>query len=35
LQVSQEAVSGHVPVSKTIDMRAETSVHIVEVVPIG
>ena len=35
LQVSQQAASGHVPVSKTVDLRAETSVHIVEVVPIG
>jgi len=35
LQVSQQAVSGHVPVSKIVDLRAETSVHIVEVVPIG
>jgi hypothetical protein len=35
LQVSQDAVSGHVPVAKTVDMRAETSLHIVEVVPIG
>ena len=32
LQVLQ---SGHVPVSKTVDLRAETSLHIVEVVPIG
>jgi HD-GYP domain-containing protein (c-di-GMP phosphodiesterase class II) len=35
LQVSQDGVSGHVPRSKTVDMRAETSLHIVEVVPIG
>ena len=35
LQVSQPAASGHAPVSKTVDLRAETSVHIVEVVPIG
>ena len=35
LQVSQQALSGQAPVSKTVDMRAETSVHIVEVVPIG
>jgi HD-GYP domain-containing protein (c-di-GMP phosphodiesterase class II) len=27
--------SGHAPVSKTVDLRAETSLHIVEVVPIG
>ncbi|MFI5247990.1 MAG: HD-GYP domain-containing protein [Nitrospirales bacterium] len=35
LQVSQQAASGQIPVSKTVDLRAETSVHIVEVVPIG
>ncbi len=35
LQVSQEAVSGHLPIAKTVDMRSETSIHIVEVVPIG
>lgn len=35
LHVSQPAASGHIPVSKTVDMRAETSLHIVEVVPIG
>ncbi|MDE3218099.1 MAG: HD domain-containing protein [Nitrospirota bacterium] len=35
LQVSQRVLSGHASVSKTVDMRAETSVHIVEVVPIG
>ena len=35
LQVSQQAASGHAPVSKMVDLRAETSVHIVEVVPIG
>jgi HD-GYP domain-containing protein (c-di-GMP phosphodiesterase class II) len=35
LHVSQPAASGHAPVSKTVDMRAETSLHIVEVVPIG
>ena len=35
LQVSQETVSGHLPISKTVDMRSETSLHIVEVVPIG
>jgi hypothetical protein len=27
--------SGHVPVSKTVDLRAETYLHIVEVVPVG
>jgi HD-GYP domain-containing protein (c-di-GMP phosphodiesterase class II) len=27
--------SGHAPVSKTVDLRAETALHIVEVVPIG
>jgi HD-GYP domain-containing protein (c-di-GMP phosphodiesterase class II) len=32
LQVSQ---SGSVPVSKAVDLRVETSLHIVEVVPIG
>ena len=35
LQVSQQAGSGHGPASKTVDLRAETSLHIVEVVPIG
>jgi HD-GYP domain-containing protein (c-di-GMP phosphodiesterase class II) len=35
LHVSQQAVSGLVSVAKTVDMRAETSLHIVEVVPIG
>lgn len=35
LQVSQQAVSAHAPVSKTVDLRSETSLHIVEVVPIG
>jgi len=35
LQVSQEAVSGHMPVSRTVDMRTETSMQIVEVVPIS
>jgi HD-GYP domain-containing protein (c-di-GMP phosphodiesterase class II) len=35
LQVSQQTASGHAPVSKTVDLRTETSVHIVEVVPIG
>jgi HD-GYP domain-containing protein (c-di-GMP phosphodiesterase class II) len=35
LQVMQQAASGHVPASKVVDLRAETSLHIVEVVPIG
>ena len=35
LQVSQQAVSAHAPVLKTVNLRAETSLHIVEVVPIG
>ena len=35
LQVSQQALSGQVVVSKLVDLRAATSVHIVEVVPIG
>lgn len=35
LQVSQQTTSGHASVSKTVDMRAETSIHIVEVVPIS
>jgi HD-GYP domain-containing protein (c-di-GMP phosphodiesterase class II) len=35
LQVSQQAASGHVPVSRTVNLRTEISVHIVEVVPIG
>ncbi len=35
LRVPQEGVSGDVRLSKTVDMRAETSLHIVEVVPIG
>ncbi|MEP6959082.1 MAG: HD domain-containing phosphohydrolase [Nitrospirota bacterium] len=35
LRVSQQAVSAHAPASKTVDLRAETSLHIVEVVPIG
>ena len=35
LQVSQQAASGHASASKTVDLRAETSLHIVEVVPIG
>jgi HD-GYP domain-containing protein (c-di-GMP phosphodiesterase class II) len=35
LQVSQQATSPHGPASKTVDLRAETSLHIVEVVPVG
>jgi HD-GYP domain-containing protein (c-di-GMP phosphodiesterase class II) len=35
LQVSQQALSGQASVSKTVDLRANTSLHIVEVVPIG
>jgi len=35
LQVSQQAGSPHGPASKTVDLRAETSLHIVEVVPTG
>lgn len=35
LQVSQQAISDRAPVLKTMDLRFETSVHIVEVVPIG
>jgi HD-GYP domain-containing protein (c-di-GMP phosphodiesterase class II) len=35
LQVTQQAASGHALVSKTVDLRAATAVHIVEVVPIG
>lgn len=35
LRVPQQAASGHTPVSKTVDLRAETSIYIVEVVPIG
>ncbi|MBI3806306.1 MAG: HD-GYP domain-containing protein [Nitrospirae bacterium] len=35
LQVMRQAASGHVPASKTVDLRTETSMHIVEVVPIG
>ena len=34
LQVSHSA-SGHALMAKTVDLRAETSLHIVEVVPIG
>jgi HD-GYP domain-containing protein (c-di-GMP phosphodiesterase class II) len=35
LQVAQQAASHHGPASKTVDLRSETSLHIVEVVPIG
>jgi len=35
LQVSQHVASGHAQASKKVDLRAETSVHIVEVVPTG
>ena len=35
LQVSQPAASPHGSAWKTVDLRAETSLHIVEVVPIG
>ena len=35
LQVSQQAASSHAPVSKIVDLRAEISIHIVEVVPVG
>ncbi|MEO5957071.1 MAG: HD domain-containing phosphohydrolase [Nitrospiraceae bacterium] len=35
LQISQQAFSGQSPVSKTVDLRADTSLHIVEVMPIG
>jgi HD-GYP domain-containing protein (c-di-GMP phosphodiesterase class II) len=35
LQVSEDSVSSHTPVSKTVDLRIETSLHIVEVVPIS
>ena len=35
LQVTQEPQSGHMSIARTVDMRAETSLHIVEVVPIG
>lgn len=35
LRVPQQAASGHTPISKTVDLRAETSIYIVEVVPIG
>lgn len=35
LHVWQQAVSGRQPLSKTVDLRTETFVHIVEVVPNG
>mgnify|MGYP003385263074 FL=1 len=35
LQVSQQALSGQSPLSKTVDLRADTSLHIVEVMPLG
>jgi len=35
VQVTQQALSAQAPASKTVDLRAATSVHIVEVVPIG
>lgn len=35
LLVLQLAASGHLPASKVVDLRAETSLHIVEVVPVG
>ena len=35
LQISQQALSGQSPLSKTVDLRADTSLHIVEVIPIG
>lgn len=35
LQISPLNASTHAPSSKTLDMRTETSLHIVEVVPIG
>jgi HD-GYP domain-containing protein (c-di-GMP phosphodiesterase class II) len=35
LQVTQQAASAQAPASKTVDLRAATAVHIVEVVPIG
>ncbi|RPH81804.1 MAG: HD domain-containing protein [Nitrospiraceae bacterium] len=35
LRVPQKVVAGHPPISKMVDLRAETSLHIVEVVPIG
>ena len=35
LQVAQQTALHHGPGSKTVDLRSETSLHIVEVVPIG
>ena len=35
LQISQQALSGQSPLSKTVDLRADTSLHIVEVMPLG
>jgi HD-GYP domain-containing protein (c-di-GMP phosphodiesterase class II) len=35
LQVSRQGASAHTSASKMVDLRAETSLHIVEVVPIG
>ena len=35
VQVSQPAASSYALASKTVDLRAETSLHIVEVIPIG
>jgi HD-GYP domain-containing protein (c-di-GMP phosphodiesterase class II) len=35
VQVSQQALWGQASVSKTVDLRADTSLHIVEVVPVG
>ena len=35
LQVSQQVASAHGSASKTVDLRTETCLHIVEVVPIG
>ncbi len=35
LQISQQALSGQSSLSKTVDLRADTSLHIVEVMPLG
>lgn len=35
LQVLQQMLSGQSPLSKTVDLRADTSLHIVEVMPLG
>jgi len=35
LQVSQQALSGQSPASKMVDLLADTSLHIVEAVPVG